>query len=250
MERLYVNHDMDSHDAHQLQHDQDPQRFLDEAYANMEAFSNNQGQSGSFDPVLQDFQPDVSEDVHELFAQAALQAAAAAASGEDHHLMGGSDAMLSGPSSDQAAAAAELSQMINDADEHAAPVQGPVPAPERPTKPKSKRVRKPKGSSDAPPAPKVRKPRAPRKPREPPPKPNLIANPLADVEPPSVRLTKRPFAGALLNQTHGPKESALGHSSLPLLFLRQSDGTGYHTGKNVVIERLYPDTENETWGEF
>ncbi len=38
-------------------------------------------------------------------------------------------------------------------------------------------------------------------------------------------------------------ENLGGNSSLPLLFVRPSDGTGYHTGKNVVIEKGFAEGE-------
>lgn len=261
LEDIYVNHDMDHQDQHDPRHPEDPQRFLEEAYANMEAFGNDPGHGSILDPVLQDFQPDVSEDVHELFTQAALQAAAAAASGEDHLI--DPDSILSAAEATSDPTEHEIASMVREHqdDSHLDQHLGQVPLPdmaldtiEEPSvsnvKQKGKRGRRPKPVSNVTPRiPKPPKPKSERKPRAAIIRPQLAPNPMVDVEPPQVRISKKPFAGQLYAQGHAPRDTALGHSSLPLLFLRQSDGTGYHTGKNVVIERLYPDTENETWGE-
>lgn len=89
-----------------------------------------------------------------------------------------------------------------------------------------------------------------RKPRTPQIKPTLASTALHGLAPPDVRITRQPFTACpLYAQGHVNRASQLGGSSLPLLFLRQSDGTGYHTGKNVVIEKLYAGSDSETWSE-
>lgn len=89
-----------------------------------------------------------------------------------------------------------------------------------------------------------------RKPRTPQIKPTLTSTALHGLAPPDVRITRQPFTACpLYAQGHVNRASQLGGSSLPLLFLRQSDGTGYHTGKNVVIEKLYAGSDSETWSE-
>jgi hypothetical protein len=91
----------------------------------------------------------------------------------------------------------------------------------------------------------------PRKPRTPQIKPTLTSSALHDIKAPDVRITRKPFTACpLYAQGHVNRASQLGGSSLPLLFLRQSDGTGYHTGKNVVIQKLYAGSDSETWSEF
>ncbi|KAJ9095619.1 hypothetical protein QFC21_005490 [Naganishia friedmannii] len=91
----------------------------------------------------------------------------------------------------------------------------------------------------------------PRKPRTPQIKPTLTSSALHDMKAPDVRITRKPFTACpLYAQGHVNRASQLGGSSLPLLFLRQSDGTGYHTGKNVVIQKLYAGSDSETWSEF
>ncbi|KAH8084115.1 hypothetical protein HD553DRAFT_272871 [Filobasidium floriforme] len=45
------------------------------------------------------------------------------------------------------------------------------------------------------------------------------------------------------------KSKQLGGSSLPLLFLRQSDNTGYHTSKNLIVNRT-ETAHGSTWGEW
>ncbi|KAJ9115077.1 hypothetical protein QFC22_005405 [Naganishia vaughanmartiniae] len=90
----------------------------------------------------------------------------------------------------------------------------------------------------------------PRKPRTPQIKPTLTSSALHDMRAPVVRITRKPFTACpLYAQGHVNRASQLGGSSLPLLFLRQSDGTGYHTGKNVVIQKLYAGSDSETWSE-
>jgi hypothetical protein len=100
--------------------------------------------------------------------------------------------------------------------------------------------------------PKARKERiqkgGPKKPRAIPAIPTLAVSPLQHLEPPAVRITKRPFSGRLETQGHVPREKQLGGSSLPLLFLRQSDNTGYHTGKNLVVSQSLDNGEH-SWGE-
>lgn len=89
----------------------------------------------------------------------------------------------------------------------------------------------------------------PKKPRTVPPPPTLVQSPLHSLEPPAVKITKRPFSGSFQAQGHIPKIKQLGASSLPLLFLRQSDNTGYHTGKNLVVNRS--DVGGSLhWGKF
>jgi hypothetical protein len=102
-------------------------------------------------------------------------------------------------------------------------------------KPKEKREKQPRGG--------------PKKPRTVPPAPKLVQSPLNTTEPPFVRITKRPFTGDLQAQGHIPRSKQLGDSSLPLLFLRQSDNTGYHTSKNLVVNRIEVE-DGVNWGEF
>lgn len=97
--------------------------------------------------------------------------------------------------------------------------------------------------------PKVKTPRGgPKRPRTVPPAPTLVPSPLAQTEPPLVKITKRPFDGVLTAQGHVPRSKQLGGSSLPLLFLRQSDNTGYHTSKNLIVNRT-ESASGYTWGE-
>lgn len=87
-----------------------------------------------------------------------------------------------------------------------------------------------------------------RKPRTPQIKPTLTSTAMHGLTAPPVRITRKPFTACpLYAQGHVTRSSQLGGSSLPLLFLRQSDGTGYHTGKNVVIQKLYAGSDSETW---
>jgi hypothetical protein len=101
--------------------------------------------------------------------------------------------------------------------------------------------------------PKVVKEKAPRggpkRPRTVPPAPTLIDSPLQSLEPPLVKITKRPFDGILQAQGNIPRSKQLGGSSLPLLFLRQSDNTGYHTSKNLIVNRT-ETAHGSTWGEW
>ena len=102
-------------------------------------------------------------------------------------------------------------------------------------KPKEKREKQPRGG--------------PKKPRTVPPAPKLVQSPLNTTEPPPVKITKRPFTGDLQAQGHIPRSKQLGDSSLPLLFLRQSDNTGYHTSKNLVVNRIDVG-DGVNWGEL
>jgi len=102
-------------------------------------------------------------------------------------------------------------------------------------KPKEKREKQPRSG--------------PKKPRTVPPAPKLVQSPLNTTEPPLVRITKRPFTGDLQAQGHIPRSKQLGYSSLPLLFLRQSDNTGYHTSKNLVVNRIEVG-DGINWGEL
>jgi hypothetical protein len=101
-------------------------------------------------------------------------------------------------------------------------------------KPKEKREKAPRGG--------------PKKPRTVPPAPKLVESPLNTAEPPTVKITKRPFTGDLQAQGHIPRNKQLGDSSLPLLFLRQSDNTGYHTSKNLVVNRVEIG-DGVNWGQ-
>jgi hypothetical protein len=79
-------------------------------------------------------------------------------------------------------------------------------------------------------------------------RPKLEPNPSAASEPPQLRITDK----ALSALTKGRERyGELGHSSLPLLFVRPSDGTGYHSGKNVAIEKIEGTVmEPEGWSEL
>jgi hypothetical protein len=79
-------------------------------------------------------------------------------------------------------------------------------------------------------------------------RPKLEPNPSAASEPPQLRITDK----ALSALTKGrERHGELGHSSLPLLFVRPSDGTGYHSGKNVAIEKIEGTVmEPEGWSEL
>lgn len=113
---------------------------------------------------------------------------------------------------------------------------------------KGKKGKLPISKEDKPVAPSRSK--QPRKPRTPQIKPTLTSSALHDMKAPDVRITRKPFTACpLYAQGHVNRASQLGGSSLPLLFLRQSDGTGYHTGKNVVIQKLYAGSDSETWSE-
>ena len=87
----------------------------------------------------------------------------------------------------------------------------------------------------------------PKRPRTVPPAPTLVESPLQSVNPPLVKITKRPFDGILQAQGHIPRSKQLGGSSLPLLFLRQSDNTGYHTSKNLIVNRA-EQASGYIWG--
>lgn len=107
--------------------------------------------------------------------------------------------------------------------------------PVRPKEPKPPKPKKPKGG--------------PRKPRTIPEAPVLEESAMQSLEPPTVVITKRPYAGQVYMQRHIPRETQLAGSSLPLLFLRPSDNTGFHTGKDLVVGKRYMDGEL-TWSKF
>ncbi len=78
-------------------------------------------------------------------------------------------------------------------------------------------------------------------------KPVLVDNAHAESDPPTLRITDKAVSAIAKGKE---RSDDLGHSSLPLLFVRPSDGTGYHSGKNVVIEKLEAGgMEPEGWSE-
>ncbi|KAJ9103345.1 hypothetical protein QFC19_004443 [Naganishia cerealis] len=150
---------------------------------------------------------------------------------------------------------AELQTMPSPADEAASDGirrminKAASPAPMAMTANKGRKGKLPLIKDDKPMAPSRSK--QPRKPRTPQIKPTLTSTALHDMKAPDVRITRKPFTACpLYAQGHVNRATQLGGSSLPLLFLRQSDGTGYHTGKNVVIQKLYAGSDSETWSEF